>query len=65
MNIKIGVEFVTDADEENAARAAASLAAWNFLALVEESTQGREVKSVTVHVDGYGPVEVAVGQDHD
>ena len=56
------VEPLEDGDEltKNQAMDAADLAVFNFLAFVEESTQGHEVDSVEVHVDGFGPCRVSL-----
>lgn len=65
MEVGLTVTFlVTGPDGEeltrNDAWSAADLARHHFLALVEESTQGGEVDSVTVHVDGLGECQVAL-----
>lgn len=69
MRVRILVEFDVqplEDDEltENDAKAAASHAAWNYLAL--EKTAGYDgVESVNVHVDGYGKCRVSLGEDHE
>lgn len=57
-----GPEDAEDGEElsENHAWSAADLARHHFLALIKESTQGGEVDSVTVHVDGLGKCQVAL-----
>lgn len=65
MKVKIGVEFDVDTDEEEVAKAAASLAAYNYLTFCEVSGVRTDVDEVTVHVDGYGEVIVRLGEDHD
>lgn len=65
MKVKIGVEFDVDTDEENVAKAAASLAAYNYLTFCEVSGVRTDVDEVTVYVDGYGDVTVRLGEDHD
>lgn len=72
MKVKILCEFdVTSADvcddnfDERTAKAAASLAAHNFLSLVEISGYSSDTESVTIHVDGFGECEVSLGDDHD
>jgi len=67
MKVKILCEFDVTSDEEdldeNAAKSAASLAAYDFLSLVEFGD--RVTPAVTVHVDGFGECEVSIGEDHE
>jgi hypothetical protein len=66
MKVKIGVEFnVPDVDEEDVAKAAASMAAYNYLSFCEISGVRTDTDEVTVHVDGYGECKVRLGEDHD
>lgn len=66
MKVKIGVEFdVSGVDEEDVAKAAASLAAYNYLTFCEISGVRTDTDEVTVHVDGYGKCTVRLGENHD
>ncbi len=52
---------VPDAEDQEDARAAAEQAAIDFLAFVKVSGYSSEAKSVTVHVDGVGELDVELG----
>ncbi len=70
MKVKILCEFEVEgledeALDENAAKGAASQAAYDYLSLVKVSGHGSDVQSVTVHVDGYGECRVSLGEDHE
>ena len=73
MKVKILIEFEvsTDLDEEehgeltqNHATSAASLAAFDYLSFVAMSGYSTDPESVEVHVDGFGPCTVKIGEDH-
>ena len=51
-----------DLDDETA-KAAASVAAWDHLGLLDAAA--RQVDSVKVHVDGFGACKVEVGDEHE
>lgn len=63
MKVKILVEFDVDTEDENEARAAASVAAYHNLCFTLNGLQ--VVEEVSVHVDGVGEIEVCLGEDHD
>lgn len=62
MIVDVRVKLWVDTDDPAVAQAAADLAVWHNLALIEESTQGGEVSSVLVWVDGEGEVLVRLEQ---
>lgn len=65
MRVKILIEFVVpEAEDEATAKAAASLAAHDYLTFCEVSGYNTDTESVTVHVDGRGEYEVRVGDVH-
>jgi hypothetical protein len=63
MKVKILVEFDVDTEDENEARAAASMAAYHNLTLTRNGVDTRD--DVKVHVDGVGEIAVCLGEDHD
>jgi len=66
VKVKILVEFdVPEAEDENVAKSAASMAAYHFLAFctVVDFNPGRD--ECKVHVDGHGEYLVRVGEDHE
>ena len=69
--VKILVEFkvqpVDDDEEftEEVAKAAASLAVYDFLSFVKVAGHSSESEFVEVHVDGFGQCDVALGEDHE
>ena len=71
MRVKILVEFDVEPEEdpeafdEAVAKGAASLAAYDYLALVKVSGYTSDAESVTVHVDGFGECRVKIGEDHE
>jgi hypothetical protein len=73
MKVKILVEFDVepgdDADDgvldENIAKSAASMAAFDYLTFCEISGVRTDTDEVEVHVDGYGTCKVRLGEDHD
>ena len=65
MRTRILIEFDVDTDDEDVARSAASLAAYNFLSFCTISGVNSDTDMVTVHVDGHGEVDVRLGEDHE
>ena len=66
MKVSIQIEFIVpDAPDEEAAKAAASLAAYYYLGFVEVSNYGSDIEFVTVLVDGYGELDVMIGDNHE
>ena len=69
MKVKIGIEFEVEGLEEELdeeqAKCAASVAAWDYLAFVEISSYSTDTEWVEVHLDGYGKCRVRVGEEHD
>jgi hypothetical protein len=74
MKVKILIEFDVDGCEdeeedgpltENIAKAAASMAAYDFLTFCTVSGVNTDTEEVVVHVDGYGQCEVRLGEDHE
>ena len=66
MKVKILIEFeVPDAEDEDVAKSAASMAAYDYLSFctATDVNPGRDVCSV--HVDGHGEFTVFIGQDHE
>lgn len=61
ISIQFDVEPVNDEDgdlSKNQAEGAADWAAWNYLALCTEVTQGTIAEEVEVHAEGFGPCTV-------
>lgn len=70
MKTKILIEFDVEADDqdgfdENVAKAAASVAAYEFLTFCLVSGVNTDTDEVEVHVDGFGPCRVRLGNDHE
>lgn len=76
MKVKILVEFEVepvddegwdddDQHNEQVAKSAASLAAYDYLSLVEVSGYSTDTDKVTVHVDGFGECLVSLGENHE
>lgn len=66
MKVKIHVEFeVPDAEDERIAKAAASVAAWEYLAFCTAIGVNAGREECRVHVDGAGEYTVKIGEDHD
>ena len=59
------IEFEVNTDDEDIAKAAASMAAYNYLTFCEISGENTDTESVEVHVDGAGKFEVELGDDHE
>jgi hypothetical protein len=65
MKVKIGIEFEVDTEDEDLAKSAASVAAWEYLSFCKNTGYSTGVEEVTVHVDGHGNIDVKIGEDHD
>ena len=65
MRVKILVEFEVDTDDVGEAKAAASMAAYDYLTFCTISGVNSDTKEVTVHVDGCGDRIVRLGEDHE
>jgi len=66
MKVKILVEFeVPKAEDENVAKSAASMAAYEYLAFCSAIDVNRGREECEVHVDGYGKYKVRIGEDHE
>jgi hypothetical protein len=74
MKVKILIEFDVENKEpeagedefnEQIAKCAASMAAYDFLSFCTVSGVNTDTDEVEVHVDGYGKCKVRLGQDHD
>jgi hypothetical protein len=73
MKVKIGIEFDVEPLEEvepgefneNVAKGAASMAAFDYLTFCEISGVRTDTDEVTVHVDGFGECRVRLGKEHD
>ena len=72
MKTKILIEFDVepveddeDAFDEGVAKSAASVAAYDFLSFCTVSGVNTDTESVDVHVDGFGPCRVSLGEDHE
>lgn len=66
MKVKILVEFdVPDTDDENVARSAASMAAYDYLSFCNATGVNRGLDACEVHVDGHGDFTVRIGEDHE
>lgn len=65
MKVKILCEFdVPDADDEDVAKSAASVAAYEYLSFCTATGVTRGTDECTVHVDGHGKLKVRIGIDH-
>lgn len=66
MKVKILIEFdVPDTDDEDVAKSAASMAAYDYLSFCTISGVNTDTDEVEVHVDGHGDCKVRLGDDHD
>ena len=66
MLVKILIEFDVDTDDENVAKAAASVAAWDFLTFCTVSGHNSDTEEVEVQVDGEAEkISVRLGITHD
>ena len=66
MKVKILVEFdVPGTDDEQVAKGAASMAAYDYLSFCTVSGVNTDTEEVEVHVDGHGEFAVRLGTDHE
>ncbi len=64
MKVKILVEFdVPDTDDEDVAKAAADMAAYEYLAFCTALDINAGRNKCEVHVDGHGAFEVRIGEE--
>ena len=65
MKVKILIEFeVPGTNDENVAKSAASMAAYQFLSFCTATGVSPGRDECEVHVDGHGKFEVKIGTDH-
>lgn len=69
MKVKIQIEFEVegfdDELDEQQAKSAASLAAYDYLSFCTATGVNAGTEECKVHVDGYGECLVTIGADHD